>query len=188
VLALVGSTLLCRLWLGPLFACCHVTAVLVLGPLCHCSIPGLSSVHSAPSFSGFSFNLVLVLSLTPVSCTAGNLHFGCGHFLPQSTISLGQDFSKDVYLTPCNYCTAGHLPAGGSQLLPGSLGSVSSALHVALQLAFGPLRCFLSPLTGITAASSLGTSCCATSGFISSEAGSSFPLEVPPSFLGRPSC
>jgi hypothetical protein len=34
----------------------------------------------------------LVSSLTPVSCTAGNPHSGCGHVLPRSTISLRPRF------------------------------------------------------------------------------------------------
>jgi hypothetical protein len=41
-------------------------------------------------------------------------------FIPRSTLSLGPNFSQEVSLAPCHCCTAGHLPAGDSQLLPGS--------------------------------------------------------------------
>jgi hypothetical protein len=67
LITVLSFTLQCRLWLfspssdiavfyhvDPLFACCLTAAVLGLGPLCHCCIPGPSNVSSRMSIlSGF---------------------------------------------------------------------------------------------------------------------------------------
>jgi hypothetical protein len=90
-------------------------------------IPFLQSwSFQRPSFPGFLYHIVLVVSLAIVSsapchfCTVGYPSVGCGQFLPWSTIFLGPNFPEDVSLAPCHCCMTGHLPAGGNQLSPGS--------------------------------------------------------------------
>jgi hypothetical protein len=62
------------------------------------------------------FSVVFLFSNTPMSCTACNLYSNCGHFLLQSTISLGRRFPEDDTFAACHCFTAIHLPAGDSQL------------------------------------------------------------------------
>jgi hypothetical protein len=140
-------------------------------------IPGLilpSSLFDRRSF--------MTTSLKPTTlalchfCTAGHLPAGCGHFLPPSTISLGQNFPEDVSLAQCHCCTTGHLPAGGSQLLPGPTISSGQLLSSSRRPAARcrPLcRFFITP-EDFTAASSKETSRCSTSDYMSSGF-SSFP-------------
>jgi hypothetical protein len=84
------------------------------------------------SFRAFWWDIVFLLYLTLLSCTAGNPSSGCGHFLPRSTISVGPRFPEDVPLPPCHCCTAGRLPAGDSQLLPGSTISSGQLLQLSM--------------------------------------------------------
>jgi hypothetical protein len=75
------------------------------------------------------------------------VHYACvlhsGSFcLPRSTISLGPNFPEDVSLSPCHCCTTGHLPAGGSQLPPGS--TIFSG-HF-LGLSASPCSCMTAPV------------------------------------------
>jgi hypothetical protein len=81
-----------------------------LMPLLHSS-PFQHLFLNIPPFQASWCDVIFVLSPTPVSCTVGNLPSGCSHFLPQSTVSMGQNFSEDFSLAPCHCCMTGHLPA-----------------------------------------------------------------------------
>jgi hypothetical protein len=78
------------------------------------------------SFPGSWCNVVFSLSLKPVFpapcdfCTAACPSYDDGQLLASSTNFLGPDFSQEVPFSSCHSCIAGHLPAGGSQLLPRS--------------------------------------------------------------------
>jgi hypothetical protein len=75
---------------------------------------------------GSQCHIIFSLSLKPVfpvlchCCTVGQPHSSSGQFTPESSNSPGPNFPEDISLVPCHSCTAGHLPAGGSQLPLGS--------------------------------------------------------------------
>jgi hypothetical protein len=109
----------------------HPSMLFVVGsfiPVLHCG-PFRHLFSNVPPFG--LLHVYRGISFMPVSCTAGNLLSGCGH-LPRSTVSVGPRFPEDVPLAPCHCCTAGRLPAGGSQLLPGSTISSGQLLRLSM--------------------------------------------------------
>jgi hypothetical protein len=89
-------------------------------------MPFLHSGHVKRLFSSVRPLRVLgamssfLASAARVPCLVPLLHSGPSLFRRRQTHCAVHNFSEDVSLAPCHCCTAGHFPAGGSQLLPGS--------------------------------------------------------------------
>jgi hypothetical protein len=80
------------------------------------------------------------------------------------TVFLDPNSPDEFHFSPCHFCTAGHPPAGGSQLLLDPLFPrfLSFGFWRCSAARFQTLRRFLGSPTGITATSSVGISCCSS--------------------------